>query len=452
MKPDEACPLCLELFEPRPGRNEEGAQTDRRPVESQKAHCRHHICVDCLHLNFAQSSRLTMDCPKCRQQGAFHKGRISASPTFCLLLQVPNWSELQDFGDDPARPQEAGAPELPRGNRTSRRPPRRFQDEQGASIVEPNRQRRRVSSPPESALALQGTVNDEASDDSVEPVTSYVASRRHVACIPDQDDRSYSGESLEQVPSNVVNMTQINLAANSSSEPLFTKENFESNRLFHVNPFLKKINHQDCNRGFAAFIATSSICFWYPPTTRRYAALQTESLNYREILQRLQEEPGHSKSRITEVHMWFTKFRVGDFVFMRHEYGKCPFLPAKLQDDNGRYIGPVYALGVITEGPFQEGSEELVKDLKNHVHALDEKVQNELEQKEASFCRVKFLRMGYKRDLEDTTNSYILSICQATIKNICQPGKSWKLDTTPKRVREDLWKNATMPISADDFK
>lgn len=347
-------------------------------------------------------------------------------------------------GDNPAT-QEAMVPRLPRGSRTSRRPPRPFQVEQGARIAEPNRQRRRVSSKTESAPTLQSEANDEALDNSVEPVASHVA-RHHGACIPDQHDSS-SGDRLVQVPSNVVSVTHINLAA----EPLFTKENFESNHLFHVNPFLKKINNQDCNRGFAPFIATSSICFWYSPTTRRYAALQAQGQNHREICQRLKEEPGHSASRIMEVNMWFSKFRVGDFVFMRHEYGNCPFLPAKLQDGNGRYIGPVYALGVITQGPFQEGSEDLVSNLKSRINALDNSVSNELEQNEASFCRVKFLRMGYKKDLADTTNSYILSICQATIKNICQPGKSWKLDTTPKRVREDLWKNATIPISADDF-
>lgn len=225
-----------------------------------------------------------------------------------------------------------------------------------------------------------------------------------------------------------------------------------SRNLLHVNPFLKKIGSKHCNRGFAAFIASSSICFWYAPTTTRFATLQAQGLAPRAVCNRLKEEGGHTRSRIKENKVWHTQFRVGDVICMRHEYSNCPLLPLRLRNNNnGNYIGPVYVIGVITHGPSQQGCNDLTQELLRRIPALDETTSNELEQNQASYCRVKFSRMGFKKDLEDTTNSYMLSTCQGTIKNICQHGKTWKLDTTPERVRRDLWKNAIISISAEDF-
>jgi hypothetical protein len=69
-----------------------------------------------------------------------------------------------------------------------------------------------------------------------------------------------------------------------------------------------------------------------------------------------------------------------------------------------------------------------------------------------SYCQAEFLLMGMKRNLEQSTQNYIGKVCQPTIANICQKGRSWPASGTgERRVRQDLWRNATISIAAEEF-
>lgn len=48
-----------------------------------------------------------------------------------------------------------------------------------------------------------------------------------------------------------------------------------------------------------------------------------------------------------QVAMWLKNATVGSFVVMRHEYPNCQYCPKRLKDENGKYIGPVYVIGVV---------------------------------------------------------------------------------------------------------
>ena len=131
---------------------------------------------------------------------------------------------------------------------------------------------------------------------------------------------------------------------------------------------------------------------------------------------------------------------------MRHEYPKCPFMPNRLIDIEGRYIGPVYVIGVVTHLPAQT-YEDIMISISQSIPRLDIPEQ----QDEVAYCRVKYLWMGKKNDLDKSTQNYIGKVCQPTIANICQRGKSWpKLDTDAVKVRQDLRNTATIPITSEE--
>lgn len=61
-----------------------------------------------------------------------------------------------------------------------------------------------------------------------------------------------------------------------------------------------------------------------------------------------------------------------------------------------------------------------------------------------TLCRVHWKWMGYKKNLQQSTQSYINHICQPTLQHICKDG-AWSA------IREDLWANATIEISPSEF-
>ena len=68
------------------------------------------------------------------------------------------------------------------------------------------------------------------------------------------------------------------------------------------------------------------------------------------------------------------------------------------------------------------------------------------------FCRVEFKKMGFKESLKKETKNYINKIVQPTLAQICRVGAVWSNSTNAELVRADLWNNANIDISPDDFK
>ena len=60
--------------------------------------------------------------------------------------------------------------------------------------------------------------------------------------------------------------------------------------------------------------------------------------------------------------------------------------------------------------------------------------------------------MGIKATLEEETKKFINAVCQPTINRMCQdPNKVYKSGATGEAIRRNLWENATIPISPEDF-
>ena len=148
-------------------------------------------------------------------------------------------------------------------------------------------------------------------------------------------------------------------------------------------------------------------------------------------------------SEAQQVAMWLVDVTVGSFIVMRHEYATCPYVPKCLKDASGEYIGPVYAIGVVTKCVVPNSAE-------------DQAIGKLIPEVGATWChtlyRVNFRWMGLKSALQPATVAYLGKVCQPTVAKICEPGKKWpRIGTDANRVRNDLWKNATWAINSKDF-
>jgi hypothetical protein len=142
--------------------------------------------------------------------------------------------------------------------------------------------------------------------------------------------------------------------------------------------------------------------------------------------------------------MWL-KNAVGSFVIMRHEYPKCPFCPKRLFND-GNYIGPVYVIGVITKKVVPWSKEEW--DIENNKMGDFSRGRYPIH----TVCMVSWKRMGYKKSLHKSTREYMGQVVQPMLQQICKhTGKVYAGDGTSESIRRDLWTNATIPISSDEF-
>ena len=139
--------------------------------------------------------------------------------------------------------------------------------------------------------------------------------------------------------------------------------------------------------------------------------------------------------------MWLKDATVGSFVMMRHEYPKCKFCPRRLMNERGKYIGPVYVIGIITKKIMPWSAEE--RDIADNKTDDFSKRQWKLH----NMCRVSWKRMGYKKSLKDSTQKYINIVCQPTIARICHDFTN----ASHEDIRRDLWMNATIRIRSDEF-
>lgn len=130
---------------------------------------------------------------------------------------------------------------------------------------------------------------------------------------------------------------------------------------------------------------------------------------------------------------------------MRHIYPKCKFCPKRLIVD-GKYIGPVYVIGIITKKVLPWSEEEW--DIADNKMGDFSRYRWPIH----SVCRVSWKMMGYVNSLDKSTRTDIGQVVQPTLQQICNhPGKVYYGGGTSESVRRDLWKNATIPISPDEF-
>ena len=236
--------------------------------------------------------------------------------------------------------------------------------------------------------------------------------------------------------------------SNETVESDFAEHAFMNNSLFHLNPFIK--GKKKINKGFGPFIqqgiATCG-CQKLPSSIIG----DVEDLTYEQIRDKLGQEKGwdtadpngYSKFGI-QAAMWLKNVSIGSFVIMLHHYPKCQYCPQRLFE-NGKYIGPVYVIGVVKKKVAPGSIEE--KTVAARVSKTSSCKQKWLN----NFYMVDWQRMGIKSNLSASTRSYLVSICQPTVQCICsKPGRS-SSGATSESVKRDLWKNANISICSDDF-
>ena len=223
----------------------------------------------------------------------------------------------------------------------------------------------------------------------------------------------------------------------------FTKDAFLNKSLFHLNSFVNgKLKR---NSAFYLVlregIATPG--FYQLPTTIEVDRIA--SLTHSQLKTALEKSYGTLGGRDThgagQTTMWLKDATVGSFVMMRHEYPKCKFCPRRLMNERGEYIGPLYVIGIITKKVMPWSAEE--RDIADNKTEEFSKHHWDLH----NICRVKWKRMGYKKSLKDSTQSYINAVCQPTLARICHDFTK----ASHQDIRRDLWMNATIRIRSDDF-
>lgn len=198
------------------------------------------------------------------------------------------------------------------------------------------------------------------------------------------------------------------------------------------------------NLCFGAFMREGMAgCMAFNSLTPEVESMTKSSASYDELYAELCLSA--AKTDAQQVALWLSTAKVGSFVIMRHEYSKCLFMPDRLKDLDGKYIGQVYVIGVITK-IIEPGT---VEEERISTHRLREFAD---EFNMHSFCLVSWQKMGFKNDLSDTTKRYVSKVCQKSVNLIAEYGKApYTIKTTPEKVRRDLRKNATTPISPADF-
>ena len=224
----------------------------------------------------------------------------------------------------------------------------------------------------------------------------------------------------------------------------FSRRAFMTKPLFHLNSFIDVYKHK--NVGFAAFLREGVATPGFAPVPPELAR-QVPNWTYEQIRDAINDTTyyGEDIRSACQVAMWLKDATVGSFIIMRHEFPTDPFCPANLEK-NGKYIGPVYVIGVITKKIMPGSTEE--RDIQ--LNRLSE--FNRHSTRIHSFCLVEWRRMGIKATLKEETKKFINAVCQPTINRMCQDSnKVYKSGATGESIRRNLWENATMPIRSEDF-
>jgi hypothetical protein len=216
-----------------------------------------------------------------------------------------------------------------------------------------------------------------------------------------------------------------------------------STPLFHINPFINsKVKR---NKGFGPFLREQAVTIGFQRVSSQVVDLVSNGSSKKAIREEILRNPlvDNDIAEARQVAQWLIDVKVGSYIVMRHTYKECPCIPNKLKDGSGVYIGPVYVVGVVTQIVEPNSAED--RAIAKQILEVEDKWNH-------SYYRVGFCKMGIMASLQPETISYISKICQPTLQRICQGDKSWpRLGTNSKEVRTDLWTNAVMDISKNDF-
>ena len=222
----------------------------------------------------------------------------------------------------------------------------------------------------------------------------------------------------------------------------FSEQAFVNKAIFHLNSFI--YGKKRINEGFSEFIREGVAA---PGVEHLPATLDIDKIadwNVSELTDTL-TTLNNSDWDASKTAKWLKNATVGSFIIMRHEYPKCPFCPKRLIVD-GKYIGPVYVIGIITKKviPWSEEERDIAEDKLGGFSGSRWPI--------STVCRVSWRRMGYKKTLEKTTRDYMNHVCQPSFQQICDdPEKVFAGGATSESVRRDLWSNAIIPISSNEF-
>lgn len=221
----------------------------------------------------------------------------------------------------------------------------------------------------------------------------------------------------------------------------FTRQAFMTKSIFHLNSFVD--GKKKKNQAFALFIRESVATPGFNPLPISLDIDRIAIWTYTQLRDALVKSNGDWGA--SQTALWLKNATVGSFVIMRHEYPKCKFCPQRLKD-NGKYIGPVYVIGVITKkivpwsAEEQDLAENSMGEFSNHHWSIH------------NVCRVSWRRMGHKKALKEATQKYINHVCQPTLQRICDGlERVYAGGATSDSIRRDLWSNATIPIRSDEF-
>ena len=334
--------------------------------------------------------------------------------------------------------------------RNSNVPQRSSQDEDETSPVEDvavsRRSQRLIAREEEVAVHNNNEIAGASDDDDNGEVHPQLPARKRTR-ITDNDvatSTMTSSDGSSSFPS-----TESSSSESTSDETFdFTEQAFMNNSLFHVNPFInaKKKKHV----GFRPFIK-EGIATVGMAKVHSSVAKSVDTLTYEQIRDTLRQEKGWDTSSNgfsdgKQAPMWLKNARVGSFVIMRHQYPACKYCPKRLFDNGGKYIGSVYAIGVIKKKVPPESSEEqrIASNLIKTSSCPPKYLYN--------FCLVDWKRMGMKNNLSSGTQKYLNATCQSTFACICnEPGKRFSNGATSESIRQDLWENANISICSDEF-
>jgi len=222
----------------------------------------------------------------------------------------------------------------------------------------------------------------------------------------------------------------------------FTRQAFMTKSIFHLNSFVD--GKKKKNQAFALFIRESVATPGFDPLPTTVDIDRIAGWTYVQLRDTLVRSDGDWGA--SQTALWLKNATVGSFVIMRHEYAKCRFCPLRLKDNSGKYIGPVYVIGVITKKVVPWSAEE--RDIADNRMAEFSNHHWDIH----NVCRVSWRRMGYKKALKEATQNYINHVCQPTLQRICDDiEKVYSGGATSESIRRDLWSNATIPIRSDEF-
>ncbi|KAL9182966.1 hypothetical protein ACHAXT_004245 [Thalassiosira profunda] len=310
----------------------------------------------------------------------------------------------------------------------------------GAHTKEPNLNRNLLK-----GLAQKGTKIKEERVAVQEKTTLKLELKEET----DDDSRFSEGEEqFVEPPQGKTPASKANFWDQVADPVDFSQHAFMTKPMFHLNTGIDgKVKHQ--NLFFGPFlregVATPGFAEVPPEIAQKVPNSTYEDI--RDAINKATYD-GQGMRSSCQVALWLKDATVGSFVVMRHEFPECPFTPSRLKP-NGKYIGPVFVIGVITQKILPGSTHE--KRIKNK-HMGEYKRHNT-----HTFSLVDWRWMGTKATLQEETKRYINSVCQPTINRMCQdPRKEYKCAATGETytgesVRRDLWENATMPIRPEEF-